>query len=230
MTNTTALLAVMQFADSAFPVGAFAHSSGLEQLVRDGRIATPADTERYVRSVTLFSLATSDAVAAAISCNAAMDHDLAPIVEADHALFAMKSTTEARSASTTIGRRFLREASMHLDGALLSSYATLTNDGGTAGTFAVAFGATAGASGVAPADAAAAFLQSAATSMLHAAIRLLPFSHRDVQAALHHLRQEIAEAATAAATRPIDDMRSFHPLQEIAAMRHREAPVRLFAS
>lgn len=230
MTSTTSILALMQFADSAFPAGGFAHSSGLEQLVCDRRIATPEDTERYVRSFTLLSLATSDAVATAIACHAALDHNLERIVEADHTLVAMKSTSESRTASTAIGQRFLRETVTHLDDEFLASYAALTNNGGTPGTFAAAFGAVSGVFGVTPFDAAAAFLQSAATSMLHAATRLLPFSHRDVQSALHRLRPDIAEAVRAAAVTPIDEMRSFHPLQEIAAMRHREAPVRLFAS
>ena len=106
---------------------------------------------------------------------------------------------------------------MHLDDALLSTYTARTNDGSAPGTFAVAFGRLPASVASPRSDAAAAFLQSAATSMLHAAMRLLPFSHRDVQAALHRLRPDIAEAATAAATTPIDDMRSFHPLQEIAA-------------
>jgi urease accessory protein UreF len=60
-------------------------------------------------------------------------------------------------------------------------------------------------------------------------MRLLPVSHRDVQGTLHRLRPRIAEMAWRAADsrRPLE---SFHPLQEISAMRHEAAAVRMFAS
>ena len=60
-------------------------------------------------------------------------------------------------------------------------------------------------------------------------MRLLPLSHRDVQAILHRLRPRLAAFATEAASGP-GTLRSFHPLQEIASMRHETAAARLFAS
>ena len=77
---------------------------------------------------------------------------------------------------------------------------------------------------------AGALLLGTASVILSASMRLLPVSHRDVQAALHRLRPEIARLARAAVEEADAPLASFQPLQEIAAMRHHVARVRLFAS
>jgi urease accessory protein UreF len=56
-------------------------------------------------------------------------------------------------------------------------------------------------------------------------MRLGRISHRDAQAVLHRLRPLIAELDLS--QRPL---RAYHPLQEIASMRHERAEARLFAS
>ena len=230
MSDAIALLTLLRLTDSAFPVGGFAHSSGLEQLVHDGLVADASGAERFVRSVIIRATGTSDAIAAAVAVRAASDGDCATIFAADSALFVMKASSEMRSASSSMGQRLLREVAVHVHAPVLDALARSLRKGGTPGTYAVLFGASAGALGVAPDQAAAALMHTTATSILHAAMRLLPVSHRDVQGALHRLQGDIARLAHHAASCGLDDMTSFHPFQDIASMRHRTAPMRLFAS
>jgi len=230
MGNEAALLALLQISDSAFPAGGFAHSSGLEQLVRDGRIGDAPGVSNYVASLIRLSVATADAAAASISARAIVNADLARVEEADRALYAMKAPSELRNASTSTGSRLLREVSLHIDEPLLSELLDDVRAGRTPGTYAAAFGAIGGVLGAAPEQVAAALMQSAATAILQASMRLLPISHRDVQATLHRLRPEIAALASEASVATVDELRSFHPVQEIASMRHRTASVRFFAS
>jgi urease accessory protein len=49
--ETSQLLALLQLNDSAFPSGAFTHSYGLEQLVRQVVVRDVRDVERFVTSV-----------------------------------------------------------------------------------------------------------------------------------------------------------------------------------
>ena len=49
--STRSLVALLQLADSSFPIGAFAHSYGLEQLVRDGMVEDAAALEAFVDSI-----------------------------------------------------------------------------------------------------------------------------------------------------------------------------------
>jgi urease accessory protein UreF len=110
----------------------------------------------------------------------------------------------------------------------------------------VAFGVASAALGVDPADATSALLLMTANALLQAAMRLGRISHRDAQAILHRLRPAIAAAVEGPSSCDTDSpltltpslegeraagaLRSFHPLQEIASMRHERAEARLFAS
>lgn len=229
MSDTAGLLALMQVNDSLFPSGVFTHSLGLEQLVREGTVRTAEDVVRFAESVVQHATSRSDAVAAAQSLVHAERKDLAALVELDHQLFAMKAAAELRAASTGPGRRLLEEVAPHVGDAFLDRLLAEVREGRTPGTHAVALGATSAAFGIEPETAAAVLMLGMASAILQAAMRLFPISHRDVQATLHRLRPRIAELARRAAD-PACRLESFHPLQEIAAMRHEALSARMFAS
>lgn len=50
MTNTSRLLAYVQMLDSAFPIGSFSHSFGLETFVQQGRINNLQQLEQYMKA------------------------------------------------------------------------------------------------------------------------------------------------------------------------------------
>jgi urease accessory protein UreF len=98
------------------------------------------------------------------------------------------------------------------------------------GTQPVAFGVISVVLGVDAVSSTAALLLNAVSGLLQAAMRLLPVSHRDVQALLHALRPEIAAIVARVGDEAIGPLRAFQPLQEIASMRHAGATARQFAS
>lgn len=226
----SALLALLQLADSQFPAGTFAHSYGLEQLTRDGHIRDASTLETFVRSMLRHQCAPSDARAAAASARASDALDLATVRTVDTALYRTKAAEELRIASTATGLRMLQEVALHASAGLMPAYLDEVRAGRTPGTHPVAFAVAGTALGVDAEAVAGALLLGTASVMLSASMRLLPVSHRDVQAALHRLRPEIAQLARDAVEAAGAPLASFQPLQEIASMRHRTARVRLFAS
>lgn len=230
MSALEPLLALMQINDSLFPSGAFVHSYGLEQLAREGRLRTPADAETFVRSVLQGSLATADALTAARAHAAASAGCLEALIAADRALGRSKAAEELRTASLSTGRRLLDEVLAFSLLPLLQRYADAVHADRRLGFHPAVFGAVAALSGVGASVSVAALLQGAVSGMLQATMRLLPVSHRDVQAALQRLRPAIAAAAERVVASPSLALMSFHPLQEIASMRHSGATARLFAS
>lgn len=229
MTDRHGLLALQQVSDSSFPSGMFTHSLGLEQLVREGTVVGAADVEAFTGAVLQGSVAMSDAVAAAQAVGHARRGDVTELVGIDHALCAMKAATELRRASVETGRSLLEEVAAHHDAAPIGALLAEVRLGRSPGTHAVAFGTIAATFGATPEEAAALVMQTAATAVLHAAMRLFPMSHRDVQGALHRMRPVIVDLA-GRATEPDRRLESFHPLQDVAAMRHEAAAVRMFAS
>lgn len=230
MTDGPALLALLQLADSQFPAGTFAHSYGLEQLTRDKYARDAFTIEAFVRSMLRLQCAPSDARAAAAAARASESHDLAAVCTVDAALYRTKAAEELRTASTATGLRMLQEVALHEDGGLIPAYLEEVRAGRTPGTHPVAFAVIGTALDVGAEAVAGALLLGTASVMLSASMRLLPVSHRDVQAALHRLRPEIAQLARDAVEEAGAPLTSFQPLQEIASMRHRTARVRLFAS
>ncbi len=109
----TSLLAQLQLSDSQFPSGAFAHSYGLEQLVREGWLVDAGGVEAFIRSLLTLQIATSDAVAAAAAAAAAHRGDLDELIRLDRALHVTKSAAELRAASCSTGRRLLEEFAVH---------------------------------------------------------------------------------------------------------------------
>ena len=230
-SDTSSLLALLQLSDSSFPSGTFTNSFGLEELVAEGRVRTGADLETLVKSVVILSIARADAVAAVEAARCAALADYAGVIEADRLLFSMKAASELRDASTSAGRRTLEELAAHSADPGIDWLLAAIRDGRTPGMQSVALGVAANAFGLTPEEIAAAVMLSAANAVLQAGMRLLPISHRDVQGALHRLRPQItAFSREAAQPNRLHSLQSFHPVQEIAAMRHRFSEARLFAS
>lgn len=221
------LLALLQLTDSGFPSGAFTHSYGLEQLVREGLVKGPADVERFVSSILSQSVAQLEAPAALEAAQSAADGDLKGVLEVDRRLLAIKATEELRNASLQTGRRMLEEVAAHVESPLLAGYRDAVSADASLGNYAAVFGAVSAAIGVGPGQVLGALMLASATALLQAAMRLTRVSHRDVQGMLHRLRPRIVALAGEVGSGPLC---SFHPLQDIASMRHARAEARLFAS
>lgn len=230
--NVASSLLLLQLMDSSFPVGTFAHSYGLEQSVRDKHVTDAEGVEGFVESVLSMQVATTDARALAGAHEAASRGDLGEVGRIDRELYTTKGTTELRDASTSTGRRLLQEVLAHPEVShdLLTAYLDAVERDETPGTHAVALGVVGAALEVPATELVAAMLFSTANTLHQAAMRLLPVSHRDAQAALHHHRADIPALAEDAITAGSTDFASFLPLKEIASMRHEGATVRFFAS
>jgi urease accessory protein len=223
-------LALLQLSDSLFPSGAFVHSYSLEQAARDHLVRTPAELEGFIASILGEVLASADAPTTCRAHRAASAGNFEALLEADRALLRTKAAEELRAASLSIGRRQLEEVSAYIESDVLARYREAIQKDRTLGTHPAVFAAICAAIGVEVETAVASLLLGAVNGMLQASMRLLPVSHRDVQATLHRLRPEIAEIARDVTASLPHPLRSFHPAQEIASMRHAGASARLFAS
>lgn len=242
MTDLTALIALLQFADGLFPSGGFAHSLGLETYAQDGVVRDAKTLSEFVRVHLEGSAGPADAVAAAGSARAGLAADVDACLELDRRLDAMKTVPEFRAASRQMGRQTARAAAAvgraaatvddpRAGGRSFAGRLAAAIEGDTApGHHAVVFGAVTGHAGATPDVAAAAYLQSTAALLVGAALRLLPLGQLEGQQVLAAMREPIARLARRAATCEVDDMWSFTPALEIAGLRHADLDARLFRS
>lgn len=224
------LLDLLHIADSAFPVGAHAHSYGLETLVRRGEVADAAALRELLRAQLAVTLATTDLVALRWAHELAQAHDVAALARLDAELSALKAVREWREASLGTGRRLLATARSFLGATLLDEVASLANAGAIGPHHAPAYGLAGCCLGIDADDLASAFAFTAMVAQVSAAVRLIPLGQMAAQRTLHDLKADIDAAVRLSATHPRDDMGGSLPLLEIAGMLHEHAPARLFIS
>lgn len=225
-----ALLRGVSFVDAAYPSGGFAHSFGLETAASEGRVRTADDLIDYLAHLLRDAMGRGDAVALAVAHRGVAAGDLAPALDADTRLNALKLARESRDGSRLIGRRYLEGGAERFPESEVAQYWEMARTGATPGHAAPALGAVLAACGWSRGDAVAAGLYQAAAGWVSAALRLLPLGQREGQRILHALLPAVAEVATEAQDATLDAMRPWAPLHEIRAMRHARQRVRLFRS
>jgi urease accessory protein len=214
-----ALLRLLQLADSALPVGAAAHSFGLESLIEDGAVTVDG-----MESFLLGFLEENGSMEAAFFRAA---HRLSQVPGEEFAaewrslnqrLSARKLARESRDASLSLGRRLLRLASE-----LLPEIA-LPDD--IDSHHVTAFGLVAGIAGIDERNAVLAWLHQSTAALVSAAQRLAPLGQTRASGMLWRLKPAMRDLAEVA----YGDVSCSAPLPEIAAMRHSKLASRLFMS
>ena len=236
-------LTALQLADSFFPSGMYAHSHGLESMVSRRWVSDADGVATYLRNLLLWSIIPADGVALRNAHAAARDADLDAIAEIDRHLYAMKLPEELRQATCHAGRRILDEAAAFPsansppgDGKekaaapVCAGFRRRVTARETPGCGAVALGVVAQAQGIDAETALLMLCHSFAVGVLGAAQRLLPLTHSQAQSILYSLNGPVANAAAALQSRHWQEMTSFTPQADIAAMLHQRDEVRMFAS
>lgn len=231
-TEPLKLLRLLQLADSALPVGATAHSFGLETLAEEGALGVP-NLEAFLADY----LAEAGAQEAAF-CRAA--YRLAEEASAGGRVFradswldlnrrlsARKGARESRAASATLGRRLLQLA-FELDGGRpLAEASEAARAGGVDVHHSAAFGLAGGALALGERATVAAYLQQTLTGLVSACQRLLPLGQTEAQRILWRLKPALAAAAEG---EEVDEVFCFTPLLDLGSMRHTSLTTRLFIS
>jgi len=230
MTDTSALLYLLQVAGGSFPTGSFSHSYGLETLIQDGRITDAEDLADAARLWLRHGVATSEGGAVAVAFRAARENDLTILADLDEVLTALKLTRETREASTKVGNAFLRTVSATFGWESVDRYRRAIAEGRCAGHYATAFGVAAVDAGVSAREALLAFLHTALYGVVGVAARLMPLGQLDAQRVLAASWPQIADCAETALALDLDDLSVPAAALDIASMRHERLYSRLCMS
>lgn len=228
--DALALLRGVAFVDAAYPSGGFAHSFGLETAASEGRVKTADDLISYLARLLQDGAGRGDAIALAVSHRAVSRGDLAPAIEVDARLDALKIAKEGREGSRLMGRRYLEGGAERFPDSDVAAYWAMVRANKAPGHAAPALGAVLAACGWSRGEAVSAGLYQTAAGWVSAALRLVPIGQRDGQRVLHALIPVVAAVAREAEDAGPDAMRPWTPVHDIRAMRHARQRVRLFRS
>lgn len=230
MLSDQALLRLLQLTDSAFPMGAFAHSFGLETYVARGSVRCAATLEAFITNTLLNALAPSDGVACVAAARAGADWE-AVVQRLDGRLTAMKTVSEFREASRAMGTRFLRTVTPLFALPRASNYLAAIDAKTLSGHISLAYGLLCHDLDLPLQPALAAWFRHYCASLVSVGVRLIPLGQTAGQVLLARLGTPMLAAVELTLGRDSDAMASFAPGQELAGIMHRDVlTTRLYIS
>lgn len=218
-----ALARLLQLASPTLPVGAFSYSEGLETLVSEGVITDLESLMDWLLQELRYGgirLETAVAVKAA-------QHQQSPeqLRYWNQWLSAARGTRELQQQSWQMGRALVRLA-QELHPELVPTFEAC----GSPCNFAVAFGIVAAHWEINVQTLRLAYLQSWATNLVGAAVKLVPLGQTDGQRCLLQLVSALDETAMAMAELSDDELWISSWGAAIASARHETLYSRLFRS
>ena len=229
-SDTSTLLSLFRLAwiaDSAFPVGAFSFSLGLEGAVEGGIVKDIATLEEYTIGA-LYGAAECDGIALLESYRALSNGNHHRIVDSDHRLLAFKSGEEAREMTLRMGRRLTDLLHSICPTTLTEEFHRWVREGVTVGCYPTAQAVAAFSLGVGERSLYAAHLYGVANTILSAALRLMRLSHYDSQRIIYRIAPLCEVLYDHYGELTIDDITSFVPMMELATSLHERGSGRLF--
>ena len=224
------LASLLQFSDSLFPTGSYAHSFGLEGAVQLGWVHDAPSLGDFIRHFILPALQHFELPFLAHAFQAAKDGELERLCQIDQQYGAMKGSRELRQASARLGSQRLMMGTQLSDHPLLQRLAACRCDGRIEAHSPIVFGVQSAVDG-APLDAAlTAYYFQALASLLSASMKLIRIGQSGCQSLLGEFIRNADLVVGAAKKVRLDEAGWFSPSLEIASAQHERAYTRLFIS
>ncbi len=221
---------LLQTGDALFPTGAYAHSTGLEELVRLNVVSDESSLLQFLHLQILPALRNCDLPYLRFAFDAASAEEVLDLCAIDRELSSWKLPVEARSGSIQIGNQRLKALCGICDSHFVHAFAMRVANGLTPGHH-LAVCALQAASGKIPLNAAlASHAYQSLASACACAMKLIRIGQSGCQRVLRAAAAKIDAAVAGSLLIAREDAGWFNPILEIAAMRHEYAHERLFIS
>ncbi|MBI5321508.1 urease accessory protein UreF [Bradyrhizobium sp.] len=225
--EAAALYRLMTWLSPAFPVGAFAYSSGIEWAVEAGDIADAATLRDWLAAMLTDGAGFCDAVFVVQTHRAVASHDDAALRDIAELAAAFVPSRERQLETTTQGRAFIETSRAAWSCEGLDE--VIAACGGPI-VYPVAVGLVSAAHGIPLEPALHAFLHAVVSNWISAGARLVPLGQTDSQRVLAQLEAEVAATAKRAVAASLDDLGSATFRADLASLRHETQYTRLFRS
>lgn len=223
--SPTQLLSLLQLASPALPVGAYSYSEGLEILVERGAIATTNDLQSWIENSLNSGAIRIEAAILTRIWQAQNQQNFPQLQYWNHWTSAAKETEELRQQSWQMGRALHRLLS-EIQPSLLPSLTAI----GTPSNYVVVFGIAAANWQIPLSETLLGYLQSWATNLIAAGIKLIPLGQTAGQKLILDLQPSFIQASQEILSLTDDDLSSCNWGLTLASMAHETQYTRLFRS
>lgn len=215
---------VLQTSDPLFPTGAYAHSLGLEEIVRLGLVRDEETLSRFLRDQIIPALAHLELPYLRFLRAVALAGDVDELCALDDEIDAWKICRELREASVQFGTRRLRILSQIASSDVLASFEARRPATHHLTVYGIQMIAT-------PLDAAlATYFYHSLSGFCGGSLKLIRIGQEGCQRVLREACQRADETLARSLKVEREQAGWFSPLIEIASMRHERAAERLFIS
>ena len=224
MSDTLALVRLLQLASPSLPVGAYSYSQGLEGAIESAIVHDASTAERWIGDVLALSVAGMEAPVLLRLIEAWNAGDVAAVVRWNETLVASRETAELRAETLQMGYSLRRLAvELRLENAQAM-------DAIDEISFPAAFAFAAAASRIDAREALAAYLFAWIENQVLAALKAIPLGQTEGQRLLRDVAATIPEIVERAARVADDELSNFAPGLALASSRHETQYSRIFRS
>ena len=214
------MLALLQLASPALPVGGFAYSQGLESAIDEGQVHDAASAQCWIDDLLTLVIARFEAPAWLRVHAATLAGDEAAVARWNRELLAARETAELRAESLQMGTSLLRVfPALQLDVPPLA-----------APTYTAAFAIACARLGIADTEGLTAYLWAWTENQVLVAVKALPLGQQAGQSMLFQLHATVQRAVEIAGTLADDELGTAAVGFALQSARHETLYSRLFRS
>lgn len=229
LNSSQALLRLLQLASPTLPVGAFSYSEGLETLVHQQQITSTEQLVHWLKQELRHGAIRMDAALMLRCYRTSQAQDWQQLLAWNQWINASRETEELRLQSEQMGRSLLRLL-QQLTPALNIPSETLAQLQAEHCHFATAFGLAAAHWQILEDQALLGYLQSWATNLIAAAVKLIPLGQTAGQQLLFDLQHQLEQAVETIPLLQDDELETCGWGLSLASMNHETQYSRLFRS
>jgi urease accessory protein len=227
LLSQDALYRLMIWLSPAYPVGAFAYSSGIEWAVETGDIHNVASLRDWLDAMLRLGSGFNDGIFFAQMHRAMAACEDAAAAEIAELAAAFVPSRERYEETTKLGRAFVDVTDAAWPCSALTRLKELWRG---AIAYPIAVGAVCAGHNVPLAPALHAFLTAIVANWISAGVRLIPLGHTDSQRLLRMLEPAVGETAQRVLVSGLDDLGSAMFRADLAGIKHETQYTRLFRS